>query len=384
MSETPGPGANVARLRKARGLSQTALARRADVSLSLLTKIETGQRALTQGTAATLARAMGVTLDELLGVARAADETRVRELTATIRRFDIPGEAPPVQEVARLLGDVVARRSAADLAGVLDRLPALVAATQSRAHHTERPEDWAAVASAYSTVYWLAARHRWMTLADLAVMRQRVAAELSGPLAVAIAARDEAGTFLNTGDFDGGLTVVDRAVVAAASIRDEHERAQSLNALHLRGLTLAGRIKDRREAERHRAAALRTAEQFDVDEDIDGISVGPANTLTHVVATDVDMENYRAAIDAAPGAVDPASGLPATRIAPTHMNVARAHLALHDRDRALDSLQDAWAAAPQMARVHPTSQELLRVLISLHRYSNPALTRLARRADVGM
>ncbi|WP_309500567.1 helix-turn-helix domain-containing protein [Streptomyces shenzhenensis] len=63
----PGPGTNVAVCREARGLSQVALARRAGVSVSLLSKIEIGDRALTQGIAASLAQAMGLTLDELLG-----------------------------------------------------------------------------------------------------------------------------------------------------------------------------------------------------------------------------------------------------------------------------------------------------------------------------
>jgi hypothetical protein len=35
-----------------------------------------------------------------------------------------------------------------------------------------------------------------------------------------------------------------------------------------------------------------------------------------------------------------------------------------------------------MARVHPHSQEVLRVLTSLHRRSNTRLTRLAKRASV--
>ncbi|NED79201.1 helix-turn-helix transcriptional regulator, partial [Streptomyces sp. SID11233] len=41
--------------RKARGLSQVALARRAGISVSLLSKVEVGDRALTQGIAAALA-----------------------------------------------------------------------------------------------------------------------------------------------------------------------------------------------------------------------------------------------------------------------------------------------------------------------------------------
>ena len=74
--------------------------------------------------------------------------------------------------------------------------------------------------------------------------------------------------------------------------------------------------------------------------------------------------------------------LPATRIGPLHMNISRAKLALRDRDGALDSLADAWEAAPQMATVHPTSQELLRVLVSLHKRSNPKVIKLVKQAQM--
>jgi hypothetical protein len=62
------------------------------------------------------------------------------------------------------------------------------------------------------------------------------------------------------------------------------------------------------------------------------------------------------------------------------MNVSRARLATGDPAGALDSLYEAWDAAPQRARVHPHSQEVLRVLTSIHRRGNPRLVRPARRA----
>jgi hypothetical protein len=74
--------------------------------------------------------------------------------------------------------------------------------------------------------------------------------------------------------------------------------------------------------------------------------------------------------------------LPATRTSPLHMNIARSRLALGDRDGALEDLEKAWALAPQMAKVHPTSQEVLRVLVSAHKRSNPRLARLAKKAHI--
>jgi hypothetical protein len=61
------------------------------------------------------------------------------------------------------------------------------------------------------------------------------------------------------------------------------------------------------------------------------------------------------------------------------MNIGRSRLALGDRN---DALEEAWNIAPQMAWIHPTSQELMRMLSSLHRRSNPLLARLAKGAGI--
>ncbi|MHC5909386.1 helix-turn-helix domain-containing protein, partial [Streptomyces sp. S6] len=90
-AQVPGPGSNVAKRRKEHRLSQVALARKSGVSVSLLSKIEVGDRALTQGVGAAIARAMNLTLDELMG---SAPEENLNELNFVIRRFDIPGLPP--------------------------------------------------------------------------------------------------------------------------------------------------------------------------------------------------------------------------------------------------------------------------------------------------
>ncbi|MCP2262662.1 Transcriptional regulator, contains XRE-family HTH domain [Streptoalloteichus tenebrarius] len=385
VTETSAPGRNVAVLRKQRGMSQVKLARAAGVSVSLLSKVEIGDRALTQGVAAALARALDVGLDELLGAVPVGrhDEESLRELRSAIRRFDLPGEAPTdLDALRRDLAHLTKLRGDADLSGVLEKLPDLLTRVTHHAHTAGTPDAWAKVSEVYSTVYWLAARHRWMDLAELAVLKQRLAAERADPLTTAVAARDEAGTFLNSGDFAGGLAVVDRAIAHVESHLRGRERFLALGLLHLRGLTLAGRERDNAEAERHMAAAWRAAEEIPRDVNVHGIHFGPENTAVHVVATYADLERHRKALEVTDDLRRRPLTLPATRISPLHMNTARAKLALRDRDGALESLVDAWDTAPQMARVHPTSQELLRVLIALHRRSNPALVRLAKKAGL--
>lgn len=384
--EPPGPGRNVAILRKERGMNQTKLARKAGVSLSLLSKIEIGDRTLCQGVAAALAHAMGVTLDEVLGKARIKknDEANLKELRSAIRRFDLPGEAPEYPErLIHEVAEIIDLRSDANLSGLLDKLPVLLSKVTSHAHEVGSPEAWEMVADSYSAVYWLAARHRWMDLAELAVTKQKLAAQRATPFVEAAAARDEAGTFLNSGDFAGGLVVIDRAIVQVESSLAGRDRALGLGLLHLRGLTLAGRLGEKDEADRYTAGAWRVAEEFPEDVNVHGISFGPQETANHVVATSIDLGNPGKALEVANHLSHQPLTLRATGAIRFHMNAGMAKLALGDRDGALGSLVDAWNTAPQVAKVHPTSQELLRVLISLHRRSNPTLTKLAKKAGVG-
>lgn len=381
---TPGPGANVKVERLKRGWLQDCLAARAGMSKSMLGKIERGERPLTQGMGAALAHAFGISLDELLGEASppAGAEDRLNELRAAMRRFDVPSDEPVrVGRLEREMSELFRLRGDANLAAVMQTLPELLRRVQDRAQRSGLPEDWARVCDVYSAVYWLAARHRWMTMAELAVMKQRQAAERANALARAVAARDEAGTFLNGGDFAGGLAVVDEAVVRAEATMTGRSRHLALGILHLRGLTLAGRIQDKKIVERHVRGARKAAGEFDEDVDVQGIHFGPENTVVHIIATNVDLKEYATALTEGERYLR-AYTLPATRISPLHMNLARARLALKDRDGALDSLEEAWRVAPQMSKVHPTSLELSRVLVSLHKRSNPKVTALAKRAGI--
>ncbi|MFE7290106.1 helix-turn-helix domain-containing protein [Streptomyces noursei] len=380
--QVPGPGSNVAKRRRERGLSQVALARRAGVSVSLLSKVEVGDWALTQGIAAALARAMELTLDELLG---SAPEKNLNELNHAIRRFDIPGEPPDRPELLHQHVDALnVHRWNTEMSDVLQRLPTVLTSATNNAHLTGTPRAWGLVADVYSIVYWLAARHRWMHLAELATLKQRMAAGRADPIAAVVAARDDAGTFLNCGDFEGGLAVVDRAIVEAETTLSGRERAFGLGILHLRGLTLAGRLKDKQTTHRHIEAAWRASAEFGTDGVGHGIHFGPENTATHVISTASDLEQHHTALQTAEDLLRAGVTLPATRVSPLHMNIGRSQLALGDRDSTLESLEKAWAVAPEMMAVHPTSLELTRVLVSQHKRSDERLSQIAHRLGVAV
>jgi transcriptional regulator with XRE-family HTH domain len=387
------PGENLAVLRKARGLTQRQLAGKANVSLSLLSKIETGDRTLTPGVAATLGRSMGITMAELMGKVTVAD-TEMPSLTAlraALRDYDLPGRERLLD--AQLAADMAVaheHRKNMRVTQLLAVLPKLLKSATTNALDANSAEAWTDLSQVYSTVYWLAARHRWMDMAELAVTRQRWAVEQRPTaLAAAVAARDRAGTYLNFGDIERGLDIVDRAITEVQGALSGTERDTAVCVLNLRGMTLAGRLRDkkeaRREAERHiRSAVATSAGLGNRDEDVLGLTVGPQNTQLHRLATYVDLGRPNEALaltDDLPEALD---GLPPTRVAPTHINVARAQLDTGDRDGALKNLSIAWHAAPQMARIHPMGREVFRVLTSLHRRSNPQLLKLSKLSGIGL
>ncbi|RBM16134.1 helix-turn-helix domain-containing protein [Streptomyces sp. PT12] len=378
------PGTHLAKLRAARGMSQVGLARKANISVSLLSKIEVGSRTLTPAAAAALGRAMGLTMDEVLGKApvAAAEAESLRDLRAAMRDFDLPRPmAVEPDEVAADLRRVSELRDAVELTRLTGMLPPLLRKVTAHAHAAHTTEAWAALAETYSAVYWLAARHRWMDLAEVAVSRQRWAAEQrADPLVQAIADRDRAGTYLNFGDCEGGLAVIDRAIGTAEARLTGERRAIATGILHLRGMTLAGRLPDKREADRqagkHIKYARRLCASFAEDFRVHGLTFGPRNTLTHEMATLVDLKEPKKALALTGDLATALAGLPPTRLAPSFIAQARAQLDTGDAGAALESLARAQRIAPQMVRIHPMALEVLRVVDSLHKRSNPLLNRL--------
>ncbi|MEU3603019.1 helix-turn-helix transcriptional regulator [Streptomyces sp. NPDC006798] len=384
------PGANLAALRKERGWSQIKLARKANVSVSLLSKVEVGDRTLTHATASAVARAMGLSLAGLLGRARVErdGEESLSALRSALRDYDLPGRDPVAEgRIGAGLELVGQYRDGFEVRGLLRMLPGLLRDATAHAYAVNTAAGWMALAEAYSAVYWVAARHRWMDMAELAVTRQRWAVEQKAtPLGVAVAARDRAGAYLNGGDYEGGLSLVDRAVATAEAGLSGQERAFAVGVLNLRGMTLAGRLPDkkegRREAERHIASAWRVSEELGAEWNRVGMLFGPSNTATHVLATRLDLGTPRDALTLADG-IDPVlARLTPTRTAATRIDIARAQVDTGDRDGALASLGAAYEAAPQMARLNPMGREVLRVVASLHRRSNPRLLRLAKLSGV--
>ncbi|WP_063793997.1 helix-turn-helix domain-containing protein [Streptomyces graminilatus] len=392
MESTPAPGSNIAVLRKARGLGQSKLARMAGISVSYLSKIEVGTRPVTPPLVAALAKAMKVPTQRIygqpfLGPSEQAD--LLNDLRGSVRRYTLPKEDVP--DPAQLAADVekaMNLRAGAKYLELLGMLPKLLDQVTSTALTAASGEAgaWTQVADVYGCAYAAAHRLAQPDLADMIVSRQAWAAQQTwNPEAEVAAAWNEAGTYQSAGQYDDGLAIVERAIskYESASSSDTPARALSLGSLHLRGIVLASRHKDKQATADHLARAKKYALGIPNDVLRHNLTFGQENTALYELAAHIEMGNPdRAAEMGEPLLATPPSTLTPSRLGRMFIDIARARLDTKDYAGAEEALEKAFLIAPQMAEVHPMSREVIRVLFVLHQRARPQLMKMAKRAGL--
>ncbi|GGO90987.1 hypothetical protein GCM10012280_37790 [Wenjunlia tyrosinilytica] len=143
-------GARIARHRVRRGLTQQGLAMRANVSKSLISKVETGGGQASPSLVAACARALAVSTSDLLGqpymeeLRRDRLDAVIHPLRASMENWDIPlGWEVPPRPVALIRDDVrevLAQRRQAEYMPMARDLPALIDECV-HAVHTARGEE---------------------------------------------------------------------------------------------------------------------------------------------------------------------------------------------------------------------------------------------------
>ncbi|WP_410570414.1 helix-turn-helix domain-containing protein [Amycolatopsis sp. cmx-4-61] len=386
-------GQAIAVLRKGSGLTQRQLAARAHVSLSLLSKVEVGDRAASHALLAAAARILRVPVERLHG--QPYSETHhderihrdVEALRTVLRCYDLPDDVPPrpLEALAADVQTLVRLRSAASYGRLAARLPALLPELIAAGHHG-RPGDIeqanTLLLAAYHAAHTLTYRLGYPDLAESIEHKLAYAAErTSDPLAGGLAQWARAQSFQSAGDYAHGLRLM---ATARAELDDELQgRKPAMGALvvcgslHLRSVTLASRAGDADLAREHLAAARELAGRLPgADQVRYGLTFGHANTATHEVAAHVELGDGAAAIAAAQH-WRPSRHMPRTRRGHHHIDLARARLIHGDRSGALAELKQAKRIAPQQTRHHPMVRETTAVLVSLHRRSNPDLVSYA-------
>lgn len=390
MDSTPAAGENIAVLRKARGMGQAKLAREAGISLSLLSKIEVGTRAATPPVVAHIARALHVTTARIYGqpfMGPSEQADLLNELRSAVRRYTLPREDRPAPAaLAAELARAAALRADTRYLELLRLLPSLLGRATATAMASDGDATaWGQVADVYGCAYAVAHRLGQPDLADMIVARQFWAAQQTwNPQAEAAAAWNEAGTYQSAGQYADGLAIVERAIGRyEASRSDGADRIVHLGSLHLRGVVLASRNKDKHATRDHLRRAHELAAQLGSDVLIHNLTFGAGNTALYELAAHVELGRPdKAAEMSAPLVETPPPGLKPNRVGRLCIDVARARLATKDLSGAEEALKRAFAVAPQMSEIHPMSREVLRVLFVLHQRSKPELLAMAKRSGL--
>jgi transcriptional regulator with XRE-family HTH domain len=390
MESTPAAGENIAVLRKARAMGQGKLAREAGISLSYLSKIEIGERPATPPVVAAVARALHVTTARIygqpfLGPSEQAD--LLNDLRSAVRRYKLPHEDQPSPvALARELEQAAGLRADTRYLELLRLLPSLLGRVTANAMASDGDSTaWGYVADVYSCAYAVAHRLGQPDLADMIVSRQFWAAEQTwNPQAEAAAAWNEAGTYQSAGQYEDGLAIVERAIAQYETSRSNGpERVVQLGSLHLRGVVLASRNKDKNATHAHLHRAHELADQLPGDVLVHNLTFGVGNTALYELAAHVELGRPdKAAEMSAPLIETPPLGLKPNRVGRLFIDVARARLATKDLTGAEEALKAAFSIAPQMTQIHPMSREVIRVLFVLHQRSRPDLMAMAKRAGL--
>ncbi|KNE83977.1 MULTISPECIES: helix-turn-helix domain-containing protein [Streptomyces] len=390
MESTPAPGEKIAVLRKARGLGQRRLAGTAGITVSYLSKIETGLRPATPAVVATIAKALRVPTARIygqpfLGPSEQAD--LLNDLRSAVRRHTLPKEDVPEPGVlASSLSKAAELRAETKYLELLRVLPELLGrATATALASGGDATAWGNLADVYSCAYSVAHRLAQPDLADMIVSRQSWAAQQTwNPEAESGAAWNEAGCYQSAGQYDDGLAIVERAIARYEAVGGQGvDHIVHLGSLHLRGVVLASRYKDKNATSEHLRRAKDLAEQLPQDVVRHTLTFGAGNTALYEMAARIELDQPDQAVRMAESLLDnPPAGLKPNRVGRLCIDTARAHLALRNWGRAEEALRKSFQIAPQMTEIHPMSREVLRVLFVMHQRSKPELMTMAKRCGL--
>jgi transcriptional regulator with XRE-family HTH domain len=387
-------GERVAALRKLRGITGRDLARRAYVSYSLVSKVETGRVPASPAFMAAAARALRVDVTQLTGQpyrGTTPSSDRIHEAIAPVRRelvaYGLPpaDDDPPPRSLDRLrhaVAEISALRHRSDLLHLGNELPGLLAELRaatatSEGHEQERV--YGLLAEAYAAAGQLVWRLGYIDLSSVTVDRYEWAAARSGdPLAVCVGDYLRCGDLLAAGDFPAARLILQPAFARLES-QLTHADAPTLSIwgnLHLKAALAAARAGDTATTWQHYAEAHAVAERIGTDRDDYRLCFGPTNVGIWSVGLAVELCDGAAALTNVKRLHIPTT-TPRERVGHHHIDLARGRLWHGDRRGALEDLLTARSIAPQQTRYHPMVRETLHALARAERRATGSLRELA-------
>lgn len=389
-------GKRIAAHRKKRGLTQVALAHDAAISLSLLRKIEQGERDCSQSTLASVARVLRVDAGTLTGQPYDTEEPqkdRIHKYIPDLRRalnswdlaIELDHEPRPISDLEADAKNVAHQLQLGRNRRLAEMLPALLAEAFAMVHATDDEQEREAlgrVLLAYAhSAHTVAHQTGYEDLAASVEDRiQWIASFTNDPAARGFAAWMRTTSIMRDGLYEPGLRLLDSVrTEMEPSRRDNDATLLTIGSLHLRSSLLAGRAGDLALAMDHveEARQISTHLTTDTDNDWQHMAFGPSNVAIYRVASAVESGDGPRALAIADKMHLPdhmLTRLP-TRVAHHNTDLARAYFWQGKHDKSLQSLELARKAAPQQTRHHPAVREVTNLLVRAHRRSNEPLAR---------
>lgn len=379
-------GARVAAIRKTRGWTARELARRANVSYSLLAKVESGAAPASPAFIGAVARALRVDVPRITGQPyeepgghRAAMQAIMGPLRRLLLAYDLPS-APeaPVRPVNELRAEVRAMSALGRQARYLQlgqSLPTVLEELQlavAEASEADEPELYGLLAEAYGGISGIAHQLGYLDLRTVALDRIEWASRRSGdPLRIARTQWSRGASLLGAAAYDQGLALMERTRAGlGGDVRLMDEAARSIyGSLHLRSAVLAARAGRRAAADEHLAEAAEIATGVHDGANHYGMEFSTANVGLHEVSAAIELADGTLAVSRA-DRIERAGHLrtlPAVRTGHYRIELARGWLYHGDRHRALQALRMARRTSPQQVRFHPMVRETVQVIARAER-----------------
>lgn len=384
MIDSDAIGARVARIRKTRGLTQTALATKAGVDRSYLAHVERGNTSPTPGWLGSIAAALEVDASILNG---AADEVAkldgivpaVRRVLATVD--PLPDIEPAPLDALRQRVDQIGRwRHAAAYSKITHSLPELVEELLA-AGQRDGDAVYALLTTTYRAANTLSHKLGHYDLSMVATDRMVWAAQRSqDPLLLATTQYVQAAALARAGATRHAVLLTDRVIADTEQYADDATGAAVLCALHMRRANLASTSGDADTATAHFEVAHRLADRVG-DVQTLGTVVGPTNVKLWELSAAIDLGEIGQALEIGEATTLPRD-YPKERLAHFWLDRARAFLSAGKPDQAVDALQEAKTGAPEYFRRSRAVKTTIKTTATQQRRASTGLRALANYAGV--
>jgi transcriptional regulator with XRE-family HTH domain len=408
---TNGPvGERIAIYRRRRGLSQAVLAGLIGRSVSWLSQVERGTRAVDRmSVLIDLSRVLKVDIAELTGqpFALAPNGGLEPEGLADIRRVlmrytELPAAINPGPGAVTTSPDLIQLRSGVDTAWRLrqasryaqlgHQVPDLINRAEQATQQYQGDDQRAAFALLAETYQVTRAMLRKLGDAHLAWIAAdravRAGRHAESPLLIAVGARALSQVFTETGQLDAALDIsLSSAAALEPSLRGDRSGPQGWSvwgALLLTAAIAAARDNDIGAASDYLRRASRAADHLHADRNDLWTSFGPTNVAIHGISVAVELGDVNETIRRAEQVNT--TSLPADlreRRAQVFIDLGRAYVQRRDDAAATTVFRQAEELAPEEVHYSVPVREALREMLKReHRYATPELRPLARRTGI--